>query len=64
MCDVIIPADEKSPSASKVGVPAFHQRMGERSVPGAGSRQKTSQEGLVWLNAEAPKTGWERNLPD
>ena len=55
LCDVIIPADEKSPNASKVGVPDFINEWVSAPYPEQEADRKRVQEGLVWLNAEAQK---------
>lgn len=55
LCDVIIPADEKSPSASQVAVPAFIDEW----ISAPYSRQQKDRmeilEGLKWLEAESNK---------
>ena len=53
LCDVIIPADEKSPSASKVGVPDFIDEWVSAPYPEQEADRKRIQEGLAWLNTEA-----------
>jgi hypothetical protein len=55
LCDVIIPADEKSPSASKVAVPDFIDEWVSAPYPEQEADRKRVQEGLAWLNAEAQK---------
>jgi gluconate 2-dehydrogenase gamma chain len=53
LCDVIIPADDKSPSASAVGVPDYINEWA--SAPYYECREGLVQirGGLVWLNAES-----------
>ena len=55
LCDVIIPADEKSPAASKVGVPDFIDEWISAPYPGHDTDKRTVVEGLAWLDAEAQK---------
>jgi len=55
LCDVIIPADEKSPSASKVGVPDFIDEWVSAPYPEQEADRKRIQDGLAWLNTEAQK---------
>ena len=55
LCDVIIPADEKSPSASKVGVPDFINEWVSAPYPEQEADRKRVQEGPAWLNTEAQK---------
>ncbi len=55
LCEVIIPADEKSPGAAKVGVPDFIDEWVSAPYPIQEEDRKQVQEGLVWLNAEAKK---------
>ena len=55
LCDVIIPADEKSPSASKVGVPDFIDEWVSAPYPTQQDDKKMIQEGLAWLNTESKK---------
>lgn len=55
LCDMIIPADEKSPSASQVGVPAYVNEY----VSAPFDRYKRAlvqvRGGLIWLNVESAK---------
>ena len=55
LCDVIIPADAKSPSASAVGVPAWVNEY--VSAPGDGQQRDLVRVrgGLAWLNRESTK---------
>jgi hypothetical protein len=55
LCDLIIPADEKSPSASQLQVPDFLDEW----VSAPYARQQTDRkqilEGIAWLDKEAQK---------
>ncbi len=53
LCDVIIPADEESPNASKLGVHDFVDEWISAPYPGHDKDRKQVLEGLAWLNAEA-----------
>ena len=55
LCDMIIPADAKSPSASAVGVPAYINEY--VSAPSEGYQKALVQVrgGLVWLNVESTR---------
>jgi len=55
LCDAIIPADDKSPAASKVGVPDFIDEWVSAPYPGHSGDKRTVVEGLAWLDAEAQK---------
>ena len=55
LCDVIIPADDKSPAASKVGVPDFIDEWISAPYPGHSDDKTTVLEGLKWIDAEAQK---------
>jgi hypothetical protein len=55
LCDVIIPADEKSPAASKVGVPDFIDEWISAPYPGHSADKKTVLDGLAWIDAESQK---------
>jgi len=55
LCDTIIPADAKGPSASAVKVPDFIDEWISAPYPGHGDDRKLIVEGLVWLDAEAQK---------
>ena len=55
LCDVIIPADAKGPSASAVGVPDFIDEWISAPYSGHDSDRRTIVEGLAWLDAEAQK---------
>lgn len=55
LCDVIIPADDTSPSASKVGVPAYINEY--VSAPSDWYKRALVQVrgGLAWINVESTK---------
>ncbi len=55
LCDVIIPADGKGPSASAVNVPDFIDEWISAPYPGHDDDRKIVLEGLVWLDQEAQK---------
>jgi gluconate 2-dehydrogenase gamma chain len=55
LCDIIIPADEKSPAASKVGVPDFLDEWVSAPYPVQQADQRMIRDGLKWLDAEATK---------
>ena len=55
LCDVIIPADAKGPSASSVKVQDFIDEWISAPYPGHDADKKTIIEGLAWLDAEARK---------
>jgi hypothetical protein len=55
LCDVIIPADDKSPKASEVGVPDFIDEWVSSPYPGQAPDRKLVLEGLAWIDAEAQK---------
>jgi len=53
LCDVILPADEKSPSASQLKVPDFLDEWISAPYPKQQADQKEILAGLVWLEAES-----------
>jgi hypothetical protein len=55
LCDVIIPADDKSPSASSVGVPDFIDEWISAPYPEQAADKKIVIEGLTWLEDESKK---------
>ncbi len=55
LSDVIIPADDKSPAASQVGLADFIDEWVSAPYPIQQADKKTIREGLAWLNAEAQK---------
>jgi len=63
LCDMIIPADEKSPSASSVGVPDFIDEWISAPYPEQQNDRKTVLEGLTWLDGESKKR-FEKTFAD
>jgi hypothetical protein len=55
LCDVIIPADDKSPSAGSIGVPDFIDEWISAPYPGQQADRKQILDGLVWLDRESKK---------
>lgn len=55
LCDVIIPADAKSPSASSVGVPDFIDEWISAPYPDQAADRKLILDGLAWLDAESQR---------
>ena len=55
LCDTIIPADAKGPSASSVKVQDFIDEWISAPYPGHGGDKRTVLEGLAWLEAESQK---------
>ena len=55
LCDLIIPADEKSPSASQVGVPDFVNEWASAPYEYQRSALVRLRGGLAWLDTEAAK---------
>jgi hypothetical protein len=55
LCDVIIPADEKSPSASAVGVVDFIDEWISAPYEAQRADRRTVLEGLGWLETESKK---------
>jgi hypothetical protein len=53
LCDVIIPADAKGPSASSVGVHLFVDEWISAPYDGHGVDRTTVVEGLAWLDTES-----------
>jgi hypothetical protein len=51
LCDMIIPADEKSPAASTVGAPGYINEWASR--PGGENSLVRVRGGLAWLDREA-----------
>jgi len=67
LCDVIIPADDESPSASAVGVPDFIDEWVSSPYPGQAADRKLVLEGLDWMEAESQrrfKAGFAALQPD
>ena len=55
LCDLIIPADEASPSASSVGVVDFIDEWISAPYPQQRADREIVLPGLVWIDAEAQK---------
>ena len=55
LCNVIIPADEKSPSATQVGLPDFIDEWVSAPYPTQQADLKKLRAGIAWLNAESNK---------
>jgi hypothetical protein len=55
LCDVIIPADEKSPSASQLGVHDFIDEWISAPYPRQQEDRKIILDGLSWLDRESKK---------
>ena len=55
LCDVIIPADAKSPSASAVGVPAYINEHVSAPYDGNARDLVRVRGGVSWLNLESSK---------
>jgi hypothetical protein len=55
LCDTIIPADAKSPSASAVGVHDFIDEWISAPYPGNVADRKIILDGLTWIEAESQK---------
>ncbi|MCX6953054.1 MAG: gluconate 2-dehydrogenase subunit 3 family protein [Verrucomicrobia bacterium] len=55
LCDAIIPADDKSPAASKLGVPDFIDEWISAPYPGHSNDKTTVLDGLAWIDAESQK---------
>jgi hypothetical protein len=55
LCDIIIPADARSPGASAVGVVDFVDEWVSAPYPDNVSDRKTVMEGLAWLDTESKR---------
>jgi len=53
LCDVIIPADDASPSASAVGVPDFIDEWISSPYPAQAGDRRVVLDGLKWIDEEA-----------
>lgn len=53
LCDVIMPADETSPSASAVGVPDFIDEWISSPYPAQAGDRRLILEGLQWIDQDA-----------
>jgi hypothetical protein len=51
LCDTIIPADERSPAASKVGAPDYINEY--VSAPGRENNLVQVRGGIIWINGES-----------
>ena len=63
LCDVIIPADDKSPGASSLGVPDFIDEWISAPYPGQRADREDILNGLAWLAKESKKR-FERVFAD
>jgi hypothetical protein len=55
LCDMILPADEVSPSASAVGVPDFVDEWISAPYPDQARDRTVILDGLAWLDAESAR---------
>ncbi len=55
LCDVIIPADDRSPGAAGIGVPDFIDEWISAPYPEQQADRKVILDGLAWLDGEARK---------
>jgi hypothetical protein len=55
LCDVIIPGDEKSPSASQLNVPDFIDEWISAPYPKQQEDRKIISDGFAWLDRESKK---------
>jgi len=55
LCDLIIPADDHSPSAGEVGVPDFLDEWVSAPYPTQQADKIQIRDGLAWLNAESQR---------
>lgn len=55
LCDVILPADDKSPGAASVGVPDFIDEWISAPYPEQQIDRKEILDGLAWLEQESQK---------
>jgi hypothetical protein len=55
LCDVIVPEDERSPAASKVGVVDFLDEWISAPYPESQRDRLVVIEGLAWINAESQR---------
>lgn len=55
LCDVIVPADGRSPSASAVGVTDFIDEWVSAPYPANAADAKVVADGLAWLDAESAR---------
>jgi hypothetical protein len=62
LCDMIIPADDKSPSASAVGVPAYINEYVSAPYDWAEEQRVYVRGGLAWLNIESARRFGDRGF--
>ncbi len=55
LCDTIIPADDKSPAASALGVPDFINEWVSAPYPAQVADRKEVRDGIQWIDQEAQK---------
>lgn len=55
LCDLILPADDRSPAASALGVPSFIDEWISAPYPQQRADRDTILAGLKWLDAESAK---------
>ena len=55
LCDVVLPADDRSPSASELKVPDFLDEWVSAPYPKQQADRKMILEGLLWLDAESDR---------
>jgi hypothetical protein len=55
LCDLIIPADGSSPSASALGVPDFIDEWISSPYPAQAPDRRIIQDGLKWIDAESQR---------
>jgi hypothetical protein len=63
LCDVIMPADETSPSASAVGVPDFIDEWISSPYPAQAGDRRLILDGLQWIDQES-KTRFGKSFAD
>lgn len=63
LCDAIIPADERSPSAASVGVPDFIDEWISAPYPWQKRDRQPILDGIAWLDTEA-QLRFGRNFVD
>lgn len=64
LCDLIIPADDKSPAASAVGVPDFIDEWVSAPYPQQVADREQVRAGLAWLDAEAARNANRKRFAD
>ena len=63
LCDVIIPSDDASPSASAVGVPDFIDEWISSPYPAQAGDRRIILDGLKWIDEEAQRR-FQRSFAD